>query len=52
MKYLLIMIANNGETVKLTYETMKEALQMKNSFMMMGQYLDANVIALNENEDQ
>lgn len=51
MKYLLIMIANNGETVKLPYETMKEALEMKSLFMLMGQYLDANVIALNETEE-
>ena len=41
--YTLTLIANNGETISLTYETYKEALSMKTAFMLMGQYRDASI---------
>jgi hypothetical protein len=50
MKYLLILTANNGEQAKLIYETINEALQMKNAFMVMGQYSDSEIVILNEKE--
>ena len=50
MKYLLILTVNNGDTVKLPFESMNEALQMKNAFMCMGQYSDSKIITLTEKE--
>ncbi len=50
MIYLLVLTANNGEQAKLTFQTMNEALQMKNAFMLIGQYCDSKIITLKENE--
>jgi hypothetical protein len=43
MTYILTLIANNGETVTLPYETYNEAVSMRQAFMLMGQYQDAFV---------
>lgn len=54
MNYVLLMTANNGEKVKLICESMKEAQSMKQAFMLMGQYRDAEIVknleAPNENQ--
>jgi hypothetical protein len=50
MTYLLILTANNGEKVKLNFDNFQDALTMKEAFMLMGQYSDAEI--LNEGEDK
>jgi hypothetical protein len=45
MIYILTLIANNGETATLQYETHTEAVSMRQAFMLMGQYRDAFVTA-------
>jgi hypothetical protein len=42
-RYVLTLTANNGETATLTYDTMQYALQMRQAFMLMGDYRDAVV---------
>jgi hypothetical protein len=46
MKYILILTANNGETARLTYDTMNEAQSMKTAFMLMGQYSNAEIVRI------
>ena len=41
--YILKLIANNGETVILNFDTYAEALSMRRAFMLMGQYRDASI---------
>jgi hypothetical protein len=48
MKYLLILTANNGEKAKLSYDTHKEALSMRQAFMLMGQYSNAEIFRIEE----
>lgn len=43
MKYMLLLVATNGEEAKLYFETFKEASIMRNSFMLMGQYTNATI---------
>ena len=45
MKYLLILTANNGETAKLSYETLQEAKAMLRAFMLMGDYSEAKIVS-------
>jgi hypothetical protein len=42
--YTLKLIANNGETVILTYDTRQEAERMREAFMLMGQYREGVVL--------
>jgi hypothetical protein len=44
MKYVLILTANNGETARLTYETLNEAKAMLHAFMVMGDYSNAEIV--------
>ena len=46
MKYILILTANNGETARLTYDTLSEAQSMKTAFMLMGQYSNAEIVGI------
>jgi hypothetical protein len=46
MKYILILTANNGEIARLTYDTLGEAQSMKTAFMLMGQYSNAEIVAV------
>jgi hypothetical protein len=48
MKYLLVLTANNGEKAKLSYDTYQEALSMRQAFMFMGQYLNAEIFRIEE----
>jgi len=48
MKYVLILTANNGETARLSYDTLSEAQNMKNAFMLMGQYSNAEIVRIPE----
>ena len=41
--YVLILRANNGETVTLDYKTHAEALRMRQAFMNTGDYYDADI---------
>jgi hypothetical protein len=43
--YLLKLIANNGETATLEFNNYDEAVKMRESFMLMGQYSDAFVVS-------
>jgi hypothetical protein len=42
-RYVLTLTANNGETATLTYDTMAQAVSMRQAFMLMGDYRDAVV---------
>lgn len=42
-RYVLTLFANNGETATLAFDTMAQAVQMRESFMLMGDYRDAVV---------
>lgn len=44
MKYVLILTANNGETARLTYDTLQEAKNMLRAFMLMGDYSNAEIL--------
>jgi hypothetical protein len=46
MKYILILTANNGETAKLSYDTMHEAKSMKTAFMRTGDYSNAEIVSV------
>jgi len=45
MTFTLKLIANNGETATLEFNTYAEAVKMRESFMLMGQYSDAFVVS-------
>ena len=46
MKYILILTANNGETAELVYETFREAISMRQAFMSMGDYSNAEIVSV------
>jgi len=46
MTHILILTANNGEKVKLTFYSFEYALMMKEAFMLMGQYKHAEIVKI------
>jgi len=42
-RYVLTLTTSKGETATLTYDTMAQAVAMRQAFMMMGDYCDAIV---------
>jgi hypothetical protein len=45
-RYVLTLTANNGETATLTYDTMAQAVSMRQAFMNTGEYRDAKIEVL------
>jgi hypothetical protein len=45
--FILTLFASNGETATLTFDTMAQAVSMRQAFMLMGGYNDA-VVSVSE----
>jgi hypothetical protein len=46
MSYILILTANNGKKAKLNFGNFLEAFKMKEAFMLMGQYKQAEILKI------